>query len=322
MIPEDIFLKIVRSAVRSPSGHNTQPWFFAKEGQCICIKPDINRALPIADPENRELFISLGCATETAMIAARFYGYQAELNNDLLENQGTIQIILSKNDALEQPELFSYINSRQTTRNLYGKTPISDDDLIQLKQAVGVSDIAVEFYTGEEKIKTFLPYIFEANRIQMSNPNFKNELIRWLRFSEKEAMQKGDGLYMACSGLPPMGRLLGGFVVKNFVTAKREEKRIARQVCNTNLVAMFITQNNTFSDWVRTGIIFQRFALTCAKLGLSHSFINFPCQVSQVRDKMISDMSLIGFPQLIIRLGYSPRNHFSFRRRINDVIVR
>ena len=321
MVPDDIFLKIVRSAVKAPSGHNTQPWFFSKEDDGICITPDFSRSLPVADPEHRELFISLGCAAETAIIASRFYGYNAELKIDLLEKQGTIKITLSKNDNSELPELFSFINLRQTTRNIYDGRPVSDDDLVKLTQIASESGLDVVLYIGQEKINTLVPYIFEANAIQMSNPNFKNELIQWLRFSEKEAMQKGDGLYAACIGMPSMGRLLGSFVLKNFVTAKSEEKRLLKQVYKTDLVAMFITQNNALVDWVKTGMIFQRFALTATKLGLSQSYINLPCQITQVRVKMMNDLGLHGVPQLLVRLGYSPKMHFSFRRRINDVIM-
>jgi hypothetical protein len=320
MIPEDIFLKIVRSAIKAPSGHNTQPWLFIKEEEGICIMPDFKRALPVTDPENRELFISLGCAAETAMIAARFYGYNAELNNALLEKQGEIKIFLTKNEKAEEQDLYSFINSRQTTRNFYSDSLISDDDLIKLKQFVTESDIELAFYPGHDKINTFLPYIFEANALQMSNPNFKHELIQWLRFSEKEALQLGDGLYSACSGMPSLGDTIGKFVVKYFVTAKSEEKRLQKQLDTTSMLTMFNSRNNDTMAWVKTGINIQRFALTCTKLGLSHSFINSPCQIKLVRDKMKEDLGLTGFPQIIIRLGYSPKMPFSFRRRVNDVI--
>lgn len=321
MIPEDIFLKIVRNTVKAPSGHNTQPWFFSREDDVICITPDFSRSLPVADPENRELFISLGCAAETAIIAARFYGYNAELNNELLEKQGEIKIMLSKNEKSEVPDLFSFINSRQTTRNPYSDSPVSDDDLIKLKQIVAESDIDLEFYIGQDKINTFLPYIFEANTIQMSNPNFKHELIQWSRFSEKEALQKGDGLYAACSGIPSPGKTIGNFIVKNFISVKSEEKRLHKLLDTTTMLVMFTSRNNNILGWVKTGTIFQRFALTCTKLGLSHSYINLPCQINQVRDKMKRDMRLTGFPQLLIRLGYSRKMPFSFRRRVNGVIL-
>lgn len=322
MIPQETFLKIIRSAIKAPSGHNTQPWLFAKEDNGICIMPDFSRSLPIADPEHRELYISLGCAAETAIIAARFYGYHAELNLDLLENQGSIKIVLSKNDNPEQPELFSFINLRQTTRNLYSDRAVSDDDLKKLTQITSESGCEIGFYAGQEKIDTFVPYILEANARQMSNPDFKNELIHWLRFSEMEAMQKGDGLYAASIGMPSLGHTIGSFVFKYFVTARSEEKRLLKQVQKTALVAMFTTQNNTSVDWIKTGMIFQRFALTATKLGLSHSYINLPCQIPQVRDKMMNDLGLAGFPQLLIRLGYAQKMPFSFRRRVYDVIPR
>ena len=312
----------MRSAVKAPSGHNTQPWLFAKKSDGICIMPDFSRSLPVADPDHRELFFSLGCAAETAMIAARFYGYNAELNIDLLENQSTIKINLSRNDHSEQPELYSFINLRQTTRNLYNGRLVSDDDLKELTQTASESGCDVKLYIGQEKINALVPYIFEANAIQMSNPNFKNELIKWLCFSEKETMQKGDGLYAACIGMPHLRSALGSFVIRNFITAKSEEKRLLKQVQKTALVAMLTTQNNTFIDWVNAGMIFQRFALTATKLGLSLAYINLPCQIPQVREKMMHDLDLDGFPQLIIRLGDSPKMHFSFRRRINDVILK
>jgi hypothetical protein len=150
---DDIFLKIVRSAVKAPSGHNTQPWLFTKEDDGLCIIPDFSRALPVADPEHRELYISLGCASESAMIAARFYGYNAVLNIDLLENQGTIKIILSKNDHSELPELFSFINSRQTTRNRYNGRMVSDEALAMLKQTASESgcDVSILYRTRKNQ---------------------------------------------------------------------------------------------------------------------------------------------------------------------------
>lgn len=323
MIPDDIIFKIVRSAAKAPSGHNTQPWLFVKEDDGICIKPDFSRALPVADPEHRELFISLGCAAETAMIAARFYGYRPALQINALGTDCSIKISLQKDDTIEQPALFSYITARQTTRNLYDKNKIPAEDLMNLKQAVSESGVGVRLFSGQSELGRFSPYITEANTIQISNSNFKNELIQWMRFSEKEAMQKGDGLYTACSGVPSMGRLVGSFLLKNFVTAKSENKRLLNQLEKTAAVAIFTSPIDNVKDWIKTGRAFQCFALTATKLNLSHSHLNSPCQIPAVRDKMISAFCLEGgFLQLIIRLGYSQKMHFSFRRRINDLMIK
>lgn len=52
-------------AIKAPSGHNTQPWKFRVEGNTITISPDFSRRLPIVDPDDHALFISLGCVWKT-----------------------------------------------------------------------------------------------------------------------------------------------------------------------------------------------------------------------------------------------------------------
>src|SRR3954452_22216921 len=64
----------IRYAVLAPSGHNTQPWTFSVEGSSVEIRADRARAMPVGDPQDRELAIGLGCATEHLVIAARHAG--------------------------------------------------------------------------------------------------------------------------------------------------------------------------------------------------------------------------------------------------------
>ncbi len=320
MIPQDIYLKIVRNAVKAPSGHNTQPWHFTKKSDTICIDPDFNRALPISDPENRELFISLGCAAETAMITSKFYGYHTVLRIDSVAEDPQIKIMLKKAKNNNQPELFPYIRSRQTTRNLYENISMPVEDIQKLKTTVTEKGVGLQFFTGQNEIRQFIPFITEANKIQISNPEFKKELIKWMRFSEKEAMQKGDGLYSSCVGLPSIGRMLGRLVMKNLVTPKSENKRFVKQLELSSAIAMFTTSGNDVEDWIKTGMTFQRFALLSTQLGINHSFLNSPCQIVQVRETMMNEFGLEGFPQFIIRLGYSQKMPFSLRRRIHSVI--
>lgn len=322
MIPDELFLKIVRSAVKAPSGHNAQPWLFSRSEEAVCIMPDYQRALPVADPQQRELFISLGCAAENAMIAARFYGYSAQLHLDSWDNRFMIKLFLRKDDNQEQPELFTYIKYRQTTRNLYDDISIPYDDMIALKRAVFTSGSEVKFYTGEQEISVLAPYILDANSIQMSDPAYRRELIHWMRFSQREALRKGDGLYAACVGLPSLGRTAGSFLLRNWVTAGSEERRLRKQLSKTATMALITTVKDDPAHWIETGICFQRLALTATRLNLNHSFMNAPCQVPETRFQMMNEMALEGaLPQLLIRLGYSEKIAYPFRRRIHDVIV-
>jgi hypothetical protein len=69
---------LVECAVKAPSGHNTQPWKFENAANEIIIHPDFKRALPVVDADNYELYISLGCALENMLIAAKQKGYNEE----------------------------------------------------------------------------------------------------------------------------------------------------------------------------------------------------------------------------------------------------
>ena len=69
---------LISFAILAPSGHNSQPWQFQVSNNEIIITPDYTKRLDVVDGNDRELFISLGCATENLMTAARHYGYDSK----------------------------------------------------------------------------------------------------------------------------------------------------------------------------------------------------------------------------------------------------
>lgn len=80
-------------AVKAPSGHNTQSWLFRVGEDRIEILPDLDRALPVVDPDHRELFISLGCAAENLYMAAEAKGHIPEM---IVSETGGITMLLKK----------------------------------------------------------------------------------------------------------------------------------------------------------------------------------------------------------------------------------
>lgn len=320
MINDELFLKIVRSAVKSPSGHNTQPWLFSKAENTIIIRPDFSKALPIADPQHRELYISLGCAAKSAMLAAQFYGFDTQMHVVCLQNVHEVHIALTKNDTLVQPELFAYINSRQTTRNLYTQQNIPQSDIATLTQ--NNNDLKTFCFSQKSEIQKFASFIKQGNEMQMGHSDFVNELVSWMRFSEKEALKKGDGLFVACTGVPTLGRILGSFVIKHIVNSKSENIRLLQQLEHTSALMVFATTNDNVADWLYTGMAFQQFSLQATKLNISHSFLNSPCQIENVRTKMQLHLGFENkYPQLIVRMGYSPKMPYAFHRNAFSFMV-
>lgn len=125
-------------------------------------------------------------------------------------------------------------------------------------------------------------------------------------------------------GLPNMGKLIGSFVMKNFVTAKSEAKRLADLLKCTQGIAIFVADKNDMENWVKTGQAFQRFSLTATMLGICHSHLNMPCEELEVRKKLARELGVENkHPLLLIRYGYADKKMpYSYRRNINEVIIK
>ena len=138
------FIYMMEQAVKAPSGHNTQPWLFRVQKDRIQILPDMSKSLPAVDPDNRELFISLGCAVENLCIAASYFGYTTHIIECSIE---AIILELTKNDLTIEDSLFHQIEKRQTNRNIYNGNKISDGILQQLQSIP--KENGIQFYFTE-----------------------------------------------------------------------------------------------------------------------------------------------------------------------------
>ncbi len=71
--------ELVGAAARAPSSHNTQPWRFRVADGVIDVFADRSRALPVNDPNDRELTMSCGAALFNLRAAAAHSGRGARV---------------------------------------------------------------------------------------------------------------------------------------------------------------------------------------------------------------------------------------------------
>ena len=74
-IRPDFYLYEWKQAEKAPAGIIPNLGCFVCKRIGYRFFPDMSKSLPAVDPDNRELFISLGCATENLCIAAEAKGY-------------------------------------------------------------------------------------------------------------------------------------------------------------------------------------------------------------------------------------------------------
>ena len=176
---EKDFQQLATLASRAPSGHNTQPWLFDQEGDTFIIRPDFSKALPVVDPDHRELYISLGCAAENTLLAG---GKQLTIDNGQL----TIHFSPNAKPIVNCPlSIVNSITSRQMNRRLYNRHPITAKSLSALTAVRPEAN--TNFYlweNGSEPFERLKGFIRKGNEIQMNDPVFLAELKSWIRYNK------------------------------------------------------------------------------------------------------------------------------------------
>lgn len=313
-------LEFVRCATLAASGHNTQPWRFRITEKYIDVLPDFSRRTPIVDPDDHHLFASLGCAAENLALAAGARGRPGELSFNEANN-GSVVFTFGAVPR-EDPDLFNAIPKRQSTRADYDGRLVSVADLKALASASSVPGVDLVLITGRPQIDRVRDLVIAGNSAQLADAAFVRELRTWLRFSPREAIEKGDGLFSASSGNPTLPAWLGSRVFDWVFTADTENEKYARHLRTSAGVAVFVSERDDKDHWVRAGRACQRFALQATALGLKHAFINQPVEVANLRPELATLAGLPGRrPDIVMRFGYGSDLPNSARRPVSAVLA-
>ena len=311
-------LELVRYATLAANGHNTQPWWFAINENTIEIHPDYSRRLSVVDPNDRELWISLGCALENLLIATRASGYAPEVTYP--DTNEFIRIDLIK-DTAQASKLFEAIPLRQNTRSEYSGQLIKTADFDQV-QAVGLEpNVTLYFANQPKELETVLEYINQGNLNQYADKAFIDELIHWLRFNKREALASFDGLYARCSGNPEVPRWLGQMFVSGGKPQQQADNDAKKLRSSSGAIVIASTTDDK-TTWVRTGQVYERLALTMTSLDIKSAFLNQPIEVAELRSQFQSVIGLgAALPQLLVRFGYADEMPRSLRRPVEQVLI-
>lgn len=317
-------IKVAEFAIKAPSGHNTQPWKFKLEDDAITIFPDYQRTLPIADPDNHELFISLGCTLENLVIAASHFKYYTAIEMKMeTPFKESIHVKLSPGNVKNDDTLFKNIEIRQSTRNKYNRAVIPPADIQKLQEASVQDQVVFKLLTDPGQIGPIIDITKRATVLQLSNKEFVKELKSWIRFNKNSAKKTGDGIYSEVIGSPSAPRWLGEFFMNLTFEPKREALKNVNLMENSSGILIFIAEENSKEAWVNLGRSFQRVALTATSLDINHAHLNSACEVMAAREELAEVLGLKTEeqPLLIIRIGYSGKRPYSFRRPLEEVLI-
>ena len=315
------YLFMIENACKAPSGHNTQPWLFKMKDAEIDIYPNFSEELPIVDPIHRELFVSLGCATENLCIAAQQKGYQTEVR---ITNDSVIRVLLTKDEKAPCSSfLFPQIALRQTNRSVYNGEDIPEDSISLLKNVAKEPFVGVYFYKkGTADYTKIAKMVYAGNRLQMKNEAFKTELKKWMRYNKPHQDKTRDGLSYAVFGAPNVPLFIAKWAMSNAINEKTQNKSDRKKIASSSHFVLFTIKDDTIEQWIELGRTLERMLLRATKMGISHAYLNQPNEEKQLAKEMVQQLQIPHeYPTILIRLGYGKRMPYSLRRDYRTCVL-
>jgi hypothetical protein len=267
--------------------------------------------------------VSLGCATENLVQAARAHGFQGDVQFDASTDAVRVRLAPTpaKKTSCAAP-LFSAISQRQSTRGDYDGQPLSSEELALLERTGSSDSVRLLLLTDRPSMEQVLAHVVQANTAQLADAAFVRELKSWIRFNARAATQTRDGLYSVCSGSPNIPTWLGHWAFRWLLSAQGESDKYTRQVRSSAGIAVFVGQAADKAHWLEVGRCYERFALQATALGIRNAFLNQPVEVMAQRASFAAALGLPGQrPDLVVRFGRGPLMPRSLRRPVAAVLV-
>lgn len=309
---------LLRYAVLAPSGHNTQPWYFRLADEGIEVFADYSRRLPIADPGDRELLISVGAAITNLRVAAAHFGFESTvLYAPRFEEFLPLALVTLRETCDPDPQLrrlFSAITRRHTSHAEFERREIDTETLERVCDAVEASD-NMRFVLPHDRVAV-AEIVEEAGRLLMADQRWRKELASWIRPNASGAT---DGICGDAFGIPGPLAAFAPYLIATFDPGAARAHH-DRELTENAAGLIVVTGDDDRVSLVRAGETLERLLLTLTTLGVQYAFLNQAVEVPQLRRELWRLIRSPKAPQLLLRIGYAkPVTPAMPRRPVNTV---
>jgi hypothetical protein len=320
--PSERLQFLLRWALLAPSRHNTQPWSFEIEGPELRVYADTARALPVADPDGRQLVMSCGAAIANLRLAAAHFGHATSVEVVPSHRRDGLlaRVRLEERRATtpEAEEMFQAIPRRRTNRlPLDGREPPEGLVTALMREARREGAWLRPVEEGERRAVAEL--VAEGDEVQWSSPRFRAELAQWTR---PNSTTRKDGMPGYAHGMSDAAAMVHPLLVRFTNPAHEEAERDRRRATCCKALLVLSTPRDGEAEWIAAGEALQRVLLRATACGLFASYFAQPIETPVLRRRLCDILVDPGAPQVMFRLGYGLEVRPVPRRGVGDVLRR
>jgi hypothetical protein len=313
-----------RAAVRAtlaPSVHNTQPWRMYLRAEQLRLQIDRTRQLTVLDPTSRQMTISCGCALMNARVslAADNLGvtiarFPDSAQKDLLATISTVEGRPSEEPELA--ELDRVLELRQTNRRRFSDDEVPESVLEVLEKAAATEGAELFVVRRPEHRVAVAALSQHADAIENLNPAYRAELRAWT--TEDPARRDG----VPGTAVPHVdGGTDDEVPIRDFDTRGTGGLPTGTHSSSSQCLVLLGTTGDTPPDWLRAGEALERVLLEITRQGFVATPLTQVTEVPSARAQLRSELGLVGYPHVLLRIGRAAITPGSRRRRLVDVLV-
>lgn len=305
---------LVGFAVLAPSSGNTQPWCFEVRDGVVALSADESRRQPIADPDGRELYLSVGCALENLLVAAEQFGLRHTVSYFPAPERPTVAALVTLEPGgaptrVRSGLTLTALRERHTIRGDFRIVTVPPEVTWQLQSVALERDVRLDLTDNHGVKRALAELTASAARRLGGDPSWRREFARRLE----------DGDF----GLPRIAAPLARLALPHLDVGPALARHEARLLATAPLIGLVSAHSDDRLAWVRSGQLLERVWLEATARGLSLQPMSEALQLRDSRREIARLTSPSGFyPQAIVRLGYRVRaqERPTPRRPLEDVL--
>jgi nitroreductase len=308
---------LIGAAVLAPSHMNTQPWRFEVDPGELRLLLDSARTLPLDDPDQRFAQISLGAALENLLISARAWGQHPTVRylpwGNSVRPGASLAIATVTWQPAERPRdrlLYTVLTERRSNPRGFDGRAITIPNRGQLLAQVG-EEVRVHWLEDRADVHAVADIAHDAVRVVMSDRAAQSERRAWIRSSDSDVREHGDGVTAERLGLGGPARWLSGramspksrFYGWGAASLAKGQRELVR---SAGAVALLTLPARSDAGWILGGQAYERFALRCTTLGIAQQPLAAPIASARHRAILARRFRAEGEePLLLVRLGHA-----------------
>jgi nitroreductase len=306
---------LLRFAILAPSTKNSQPWAFSVQGNRVHLLADLRRTQPIADPGERELFISLGCALENLLVAAEHFGFRHGVSYfpEPGNQQLAATVVFAEGGVPSHARAgatLAAIVQRHNDNSVFRDAPVPEQLRLRLLACCVEPDLRLHL-TDDRHFRRWIDALtLEADRIEFADPAFRKELGYWI----------GQGVFGEKPFIAQVGRLTVSHLNLGEPVAQQDHAILE----SAALLGLVTASGDSHVAHLRAGQLFERLWLTATAMGVSAHPMSQTMRRPELRAAVGELLPSPGWiPQHLFRLGYSSRHEGQHtpRRPVEDLML-